>query len=136
MNNGFENRQLDKEVTSKYKARLGSLVLGLCLVIGPVWATWRSGPDERQIAKAQGIAYQVLEIRRKSLQSERLSEGLPSRGPASASSFTGEGRIGKAPDGKPYFYQVHEDSTHWAISVWSEADSEHKTEVRIHKDQL
>ena len=136
MNNGFENRQSDKELTPRSKARLWSLVLGLCLVIGPVWASWRKGPDERQVAKAQGIAYQVLEIRRKSIQSQSPSESLPSRGPASANTFAGEGRIGKAPDGKPYFYQVQEEPTHWAIYVWSESDSEHKTEVRIHKDQL
>lgn len=127
---GSENIQSDKELTPRARARVWSLILGLCLVIGPVWATWRRGPDERQVAKAQGIAYQILEIRRKSLQAH------PNRGPASVGSFVGEGRIGKAPDGKPYFYQVQEDPTHWAIQVWSESDADHKTEVRIHKDQL
>lgn len=140
---GPENPQLDKDLTIRRQGRLFGLFWAILLVFGSIWAFWHDGPDEKQKAKAQGLAYQILEIRRKSLQASREAAGHPlaspaSRSPASTSqhALVQEGRIGKASDGKPYFYRLQDEPKYWIVEVWAESRPDHKTEVRIHKDQL
>lgn len=107
-------------------------VIIISLFIGGLWVYLNSGPDEKEFAKAQGIAYQILEIRRKAL----IEAGLNSRGPASVVEFTNEGRIGKSADGSPYHYSFKEQDQEWIVQIWPESNNSNKTEVRIRRDRL
>lgn len=99
----------------------------LIFILAVGWTAWKNGQDDRSQAKIQGLAYQVLEIRRKSLQYPR---GVASE------SFVGQGRIGLAADGQPFHYKLSEDGSTWVVSIWTESDPNSKTEVRIQQDRL
>ena len=109
-------------------ASVGGIVLSLVLIFLPLFVLLRDEPDEREEARAQAVAYQVVEIRRKTLQNNN-------REPASTPMvFQNSGRLGKDLEGRPFFYQLDEQSSDLVVKVWTEARPEHATEVRIRKD--
>jgi hypothetical protein len=122
------NSQLDKELSKRLWGSLSALVLGATLFLWPLWGFKTNINASQQKAKAESLAYQVLEIRKKAVSAKR--------GPASVNEFQGEGLVGQGSNGGPYHYRVFEEGDSWVVSVWSSSAPNEPTEVRIHKDQL
>lgn len=124
----YSIHQLNKDV-SRWPIAILILVVGVFALL--FW-TFKLRPEhlnaQRQRARIESLAYQVLEIRRQALKNDR--------GPASESHFEGAGRVGTDSDGKPYFYDLNDENQSWVVRIWSEKDPQDPTEVRIQKDQL
>ena len=104
------------------------LLVGCGVVGGSYLFSYATSDARRHKTELEILAYQVLEIHHQSLKTEH-------RGPASAY-FESQGTVGKTPEGAPYSYEIKEEEKSWVVHIWSEAQRNDQTEVRILKEQL
>src|SRR4051812_22936819 len=107
----FQINESDKQLRQSIWGIIVAVFAVFVLVILFFVVPRPSADAERQRIQAEGVAYQVFEIRKQALKT--------SRGPASTLAAQGDGQIGEAPDGKPYFYQILEKESDWVVKIWT-----------------